>query len=487
MASIIKAILKIILGAIIAYITFVFYALLLVWTLGGLYYFFTFTIEKGGIVFFGSTISFLYAIYYYRRNIFNFFKSIKNMSYSFYMRVFHFFNPLSLSKPSLHKYTESLPEIREEKKFDEEVLKRLLKHGADINATDNNGNTILHKTIKAGQTNATRHLMMHGAKLDIKNNFGKTPLEMATSKQMEKYLSIKNAILSGDAERAILLINAQKQISDSAMHYAAIRGNIEIASLLLEKEIDLESKDESGNTAIVLAVTYNQPKFLEWLIEQGANTDVKVENNKGLLHIAAMYGYDEIIKILVAAGLNVDDQDDDGHSSLWYAKKYGNYTMLKILKSHSKMLLIKKVLAWLIFFVVANAFLQYPNPIKDKVYQYSIDRGYFSIADFLAKEGADSNFDQNITKLIFSSQNTNRLKYILDKKNIDLNKQDSEGKTILHYAYEKAPYGIVKLLIDKGADENIEDNNGKKPCFYAVYNRSKDVEGCDTILKKDNR
>jgi ankyrin repeat protein len=176
---------------------------------------------------------------------------------------------------------------------------------------------------------------------------------------------------------------------------------------------------------------------------------------------------------------------------LWYAKKYGNLDLLKFLRLHSIRYKLKRFFIWVSVLVVITggswAFLQYPNTLKNKIYEYTIDHGYFPLADFLSNQGTLIVVDNNISKLVFNELSANRLKYMIRKNELNLNSQNSDGKTILHYAYEKGTKDIISFLLKHGADENIKDKYGRRPCFYAVYNPHKDVESCATTLKKDNK
>ncbi|MFC1743309.1 ankyrin repeat domain-containing protein [Candidatus Riflebacteria bacterium] len=55
----------------------------------------------------------------------------------------------------------------------------LLQHpGLDLNIKDNDGNTVLHLAIKNSFATITKILINKGAKIEIKNNDGQTPMEM---------------------------------------------------------------------------------------------------------------------------------------------------------------------------------------------------------------------------------------------------------------------------------------------------------------------
>ena len=51
----------------------------------------------------------------------------------------------------------------------------------------------------------------------------------------------------------------------------------------------------------------------------------------------------------------------------------------------------------------------------------------------------------------------------------DVNKQDKKGKTALHYAATEGHSKIVRILIVKKGDVNVKDQNGETPLHFASY------------------
>ena len=68
------------------------------------------------------------------------------------------------------------------------VIQRLLEHGADPNICDNYHTTPLHQASSHGLLEAARLLLRYGAKVDMKDKEGKTPLQLAVSDEMTKVL-----------------------------------------------------------------------------------------------------------------------------------------------------------------------------------------------------------------------------------------------------------------------------------------------------------
>jgi ankyrin repeat protein len=59
-----------------------------------------------------------------------------------------------------------------------EAVKLLVEHGVDVNAINNSGQTALHFAAQASD-DIVRYLASHGARLDVKDKQGRTPVEMA--------------------------------------------------------------------------------------------------------------------------------------------------------------------------------------------------------------------------------------------------------------------------------------------------------------------
>jgi ankyrin repeat protein len=61
-----------------------------------------------------------------------------------------------------------------------EALKLCFDHGIDVDAFNGNGQTVLHAAVQRGANGIIRFLAERGAKLDMKNRQGRTPLDLAT-------------------------------------------------------------------------------------------------------------------------------------------------------------------------------------------------------------------------------------------------------------------------------------------------------------------
>ena len=60
-----------------------------------------------------------------------------------------------------------------------EAIKLCMDHGVDINAFNTNGQTAVHAAVNRGALKVVRYLADNGAKLDMKDKHGRTPLDVA--------------------------------------------------------------------------------------------------------------------------------------------------------------------------------------------------------------------------------------------------------------------------------------------------------------------
>lgn len=71
----------------------------------------------------------------------------------------------------------------------------------------------------------------------------------------------------------------------------------------------------------------------------------------------------------------------------------------------------------------------------------------------------------------------------LINRNIDLNHQDSNGQTPLHYCAQYLNIEIARLLLSKNADINVEDAYGNNPLWTAVFNARGDYRMVELFIE----
>jgi ankyrin repeat protein len=173
------------------------------------------------------------------------------------------------------------------------MCRLLLESGADISATDSEGNEPLHEAALSnrGSDAVCELLVAHGANVNAVNNQGNTPLLQALSRDdvRNHYFTLKSRsdkiavvkqLLKGGSDTKV--VNKHRQ---TPLHFAA--------------------GDQKDN-----------PALCEVSLRHKAKIDVVDEDGNQPLHIACLNGHLETVKLMVSHGANVDEIDNFGRTPL---------------------------------------------------------------------------------------------------------------------------------------------------------------------------
>ncbi|XP_059917865.1 protein phosphatase 1 regulatory subunit 12A isoform X1 [Gadus macrocephalus] len=178
-----------------------------------------------------------------------------------------------------------------------EMVQFLVESGSDINRGDNEGWTPLHAAASCGFIQITKYLIEQGAQVGAVNSEGELPLDVATEDAMERLLKgeIKKQGVDMDQarkqEQRVMLQDATAVLTGSgslvphhntkatALHVAAAKGYIEVLKVLLQCELDVDSMDVDGWTALHAAAHWGQEEVCSLLADHMC--DMAAVNNVG--------------------------------------------------------------------------------------------------------------------------------------------------------------------------------------------------------------
>ncbi|MBF0298117.1 MAG: ankyrin repeat domain-containing protein [Oligoflexia bacterium] len=233
---------------------------------------------------------------------------------------------------------------------------------------------------------------------------------------------------------------------------------------MIRKGYDLSSVDKMGMPALIVAAMIGSIEMVDLLISCAANLNVKNKTGQTALMVASKNGYFDIVDLLVMNGADADEQDINGMTAIMYA--IGD-THLDIVK----------------FFIEKNVNLE----IKDKHGRSAI---LFALHSLEPVEVDSLNFlEQDLKKAIeindVELQKINELKLKRERrklevqgkmieitkditeKGVNLNIQDNELKTVCMYAVEKKQFSVVEDLLKKGVDLTLKDKLGRTVSNFA--------------------
>ncbi|EKV57992.1 ankyrin repeat-containing protein [Brachyspira hampsonii 30446] len=180
--------------------------------------------------------------------------------------------------------------------YDEELVRKLIDLGADINLpTELTGFTPLMASLH--NIAIAELLIEKGADIEAKDDDGINALVYASTynnEEMVKFLLEKGA----DANTVCEIENEHTDISSTPLMNAAYRGNTNIINMLLENGADINYTTDFGMTALMMAASFNQFEAAKVLLENNADTSVTDEYGRTALDLAKLEDYKDIVQLL---------------------------------------------------------------------------------------------------------------------------------------------------------------------------------------------
>ena len=381
-----------------------------------------------------------------------------------------------------------------------EIMEYLLKNGAKINLLDSHGNTPLNYAAAAGQSNTKVYdlLISNGANLkkDL-NHDGANALLLAIASDID--FKLTDYFISKGLD-----LKSKDNFGNTAFNYAVKSGNIDFLNSLIKRGVTYNDNAMIMASQSARGRKPNTVQFYKYLESLKINPKAKGQNGENALHnIVRRANQLEEIKYFLDKGVNINEKDKDGNTPfINAAESNSDVNILEFLLSSVKNineknkdgatalgLAVKNNSSEVVKFLIEKgADINVVDEKGDNLASYLIQ--YYSARtknDFENKmkilENAGLNFSaiQNngntILHLALSKENIDLLKS-LEHFNIDINKKNSDGLTVLHKAAMTAKDDtILKYLLSLNADKSI-----KTEMDETVYELASENE----FLKKNN-
>lgn len=355
-----------------------------------------------------------------------------------------------------------------------EEAKNLFNVSEDINAIDEDGNTLLHYAAKMKDSDLALFFVIKGADPCLKNFEGKTPLHVAIEEHafsVAKVLADTGDCIyarNSDGIPAIDLALNDETASDyfydcfisektaqtkygngrSLVHHFVESRNLKGIKACIDARLNLSEPDNDGFTPLDVAFAdindYDAVEIAAALIQGGAdevvtdfsyfqeavstrNINNRFDDGQTPLHLSAIYGHNAIATWLLENNADTEVQDSSGATPLHEAIRYGN----------------------------------------------------LDIAKMILDAGGNPNSKDNLGKtpimLIIPKDKVKETYSLLIRYRADLNQKDMYGDTVLHTAAMlKVDTSILQTLISGGAEINARNKEGVTPLAIAV--NAKDVQ-----------
>ena len=123
----------------------------------------------------------------------------------------------------------------------------------------------------------------------------------------------------------------ENRLRRTALIIAADQGHSECIRLLLDRNADIESKDNSGSTALLVATEKGHLESVRLLLDRNADIESKDINGRTAFLVAAKKSRLECIRLLLDKNADVESNDDSGWTALGIAAMSGHLECVRLL------------------------------------------------------------------------------------------------------------------------------------------------------------
>nr|XP_015200999.1 PREDICTED: ankyrin-2 isoform X20 [Lepisosteus oculatus] len=375
-----------------------------------------------------------------------------------------------------------------------EVVKILVKHGADVNTQSQNGFTPLYMAAQENHLDVVRYLLENGGNQSTATEDGFTPLAIALQQGHNQVVSL---LLENDTKGKVRL---------PALHIAARKDDTKSAALLLQNDhnADVQSKmmvnrttenGKSGFTPLHIAAHYGNVNVATLLLNRGAAVDFTARNGITPLHVASKRGNTNMVRLLLDRGAQIDAKTRDGLTPLHCAARSGHDPAVELLLERGAPMLARTKNGLSPLHMSAQGdhvecvkhLLQHKAPVDDVTLDYltalhvAAHCGHYRVTKLLLDKRANPNARalNGFTPLhIACKKNRVKVMELLVKYGASIQAITESGLTPIHVAAFMGHLNIVLLLLQNGASPDVSNIRGETALHMAARAGQVEVVRC---------
>ena len=346
----------------------------------------------------------------------------------------------------------------------------------------------LYAALHAGQGEVAKILIERGANAsNINSDEFQTLIDLAAKYGLFDVLKLLNNNTLDD------LKDFHLRDGETILTSAVIRMDFALVSRLLQNGIDVNTRDEDGNSALHKVFwqykEYSDPhktmEMFNLLVSFGADINARNKKFKTPLHDAVELGAEKIISLLLELDCKMNFEDTERGSPLLQAVIKGDCKLVEALLQcgadvnqgccRDERTLLHAAVGSLYSLAQAHVLLEYGADLEaedvfgETPLAKAVEKDGGMAELLLNRGGTVHTMDKFGKTLLMKAVERGKVLIVrtLLEHGASVNATDEHGRSPLHYIVHSAE--ICKLLLDNGSDVNIADDNGETPLHQAIY------------------
>ena len=226
----------------------------------------------------------------------------------------------------------------------------------------------------------------------------------------------------------------------SPLHHAAQHGFDRVAKWLIATCAQDVNVSHNSHAPLNIASMQGRLMVVQVLLAHHADVDINgTSANWGPLHLSGYYGYPTVARVLLEYGADVNIRSRAGKTPLLaLSERSGNLEIAQMLLEHG-----------------ADPNARPSTHVGLDSLHLALKRSHSGLAQLLLKHGADPNsrgVDGQTPLHVSSRLGHQKVARELLKLEVDINSRDNQGRTPLQVALENCSEGVVRLLLEHGAE-----------------------------------
>lgn len=336
------------------------------------------------------------------------------------------------------------------------LVELLLNAGSDINAQSVDGTAALHQVAGqwASQPRIVEFLLDRGGRLDARNHDGRTPLMVAA---MHGRTIIVTLLRRRGADPALQDLHGMTAL-DLAVE-AGFPDTVAVLQAGLPRARAAEMLRKSRDRGLLRAIRSTDYQAAHDLLEHGASPNAGAgEGEPALVQAAANSSGESLVRLLVEKGAVVNAADRDGLTPLMAAAGHYGHEECALLLAHGAAVEARDAHGNT---ALLRAAAQADGSMEAR----------WGLVRLLLDKGADPKAanDSGVTALMRAAERASvpALQALLDR-GAEVHARDRDGRIALLIAVRRGDPEPVELLLDRHAEVNARDRSGRSVLLAAI-------------------